>query len=181
MEHESEIGSAVKRREFSARHGEFFRRGASLHVATSVAFDRPLPDEATELDKIIFYLGVRAVADFGAITLLAANGSGLNAIALVRGLYERVTVASYLCRNPQSAKSFVAYSAVQTYRTLTRLQSGYEFDETERRNFDAVKQWRDEVAERFRREECPSCKRSLMQNWTKVDFVTMAKSISQGC
>lgn len=172
-----EVGSADKRRDFTLRHSKFFERGASLRAATSAAFDRRLPENATELNKVVFYMGIRAVADFGSILVLAANGLGLSATALLRGLYERVVTATYLQLNPELVGSFIDFSPIQTYRTLTRLGRSYNVDDRERQKVDEVRQYRDDVAEQFRREPCSTCKKSPMPNWTTVDFVTMAQSI----
>ncbi len=155
----------------------FFEGVELLHAATTGAFNRTLPDDATALDKVIFYFGVRAVDDFGAILVLAANGIGLSATALLRGLYERVITSEHLRKNPDEAKLFLDFAPMQAYRTLTRLQDAYKFDHEERAIFDEISASRNEVSNQFKREACPTCKRSGMPNWTTIDFVNMAKSI----
>ena len=170
------LGSAPKHDAFVARHAQFFERLGSLHDAENAAFNRTLHDPS-ELDRVIFYFGIRICQDFAALTLLAAHDFGLAATALLRGMYERIVTAAHLRAHPQEVEAFLDYDAVQARKALNRLREAYTFNEDDEVAFDAIEERYQQVKERFATTECPHCRRSPMPNWTTTDFVTMARSL----
>src|SRR3954469_6231764 len=83
--------------------------------AEEVVFGRTLNSD--KLDEVlIFYSGIRCAEDFIAVTLLAAHGFGLDALALVRGMFERAVTAGYLRLHPEEAQAFADFDIVQRHR-----------------------------------------------------------------
>lgn len=106
------VGYIEKQTAFAQRHGAFFERRANLMRAINIAFDRTLEAEGT-LDPLIFYLGMRAVDDFEAVAILAANDLALPAQAALRGMYERLVTVAHLHSNPSDATDFAEFDYVQ--------------------------------------------------------------------
>jgi hypothetical protein len=47
---------------------------------------------------------------------LAANGYGIGAQKLLRGLFERALALEYIRQNPEKAEKFVRFAAIQEYK-----------------------------------------------------------------
>lgn len=176
MHSRAQVGSPDNHDAFVLRHATFFETVTTLHEAEDAAFNRDL-NEPSDLDRIVFYFGIRTAQDFAAITLLASQGLGLPATALLRGMYERVVIATYLRKHPNEASSFLSFDVVQSRRALNRLRESYEFTDDEQVAYEAVVKRFEEVKDQYQSPPCSTCGKRPMENWTKTDFVTMAKSL----
>ena len=65
-----------------------------------------------QAQKLIYYLGGVCAEDFLEILLLSANGYGVGAQKLLRGLYERAVTVGYLVNHDSEAAAFVGYGAI---------------------------------------------------------------------
>jgi hypothetical protein len=169
------VGYIEKQDEFRRRHQLFFDRFPNLVTAIDAAFDRTLTAASVPLDPLIFYLGMRAVDDFQAIVVLAANDMALSAQSLLRGMYERIVTAAHLHDNPDDAVDFAEFDYVQRRKLANAVRTTFGYSPEDpatlaefEREYERVKA-RYEVA-------CDDCgKRRMGPGWSKLDFVTQAK------
>jgi hypothetical protein len=171
------IGKQDQQDAFLARHAEFFARIEHLLAVENAAFDRTLQASGFT-NPVIFYLGIRSVQDFNAIALLAANGDALPALALVRGMYERVVTAAYLHEHPAEAEAFAEYDYVQRYKVARRIKEAVPLTTAQAEQFDELRTEYERVRERFLVTDCAKCKTtSVGPSWSKLSFVAMAGQV----
>jgi len=164
---------------FTARHLEFTRRFANISRAVDVAFQR-VHETTTQVERTIYFLGRVAVEEFMEILLLCANGYGIGAQKLVRGMYERVVTARYLYKHPDEVENFLSFHRVTDHKFLSAVQSSmsddvFSPDQTAEieRNFEAVKS-------RFMVPKCETCGTSrLNHTWNRLDIVSMARKADE--
>jgi len=111
------FGDPEQQRDFQDRNSSFFDRFHPLERAFNAAFDRNA-EVTTHADKAIYFLGRLCFEDFMEVICLASNGYGVGAMKLVRGLYERAVVASFLSTYPEDAESFWNWRFVSRYKTI---------------------------------------------------------------
>lgn len=109
-------------RAFTTRHPEFLKRFPNLQKALDTAFMRTW-QSSTLLDRTVYFLGRLALEEFMEILLLCANGYGIGAQKLVRGMYERAVTARYLREQPDEVDNFLAFHKVADQKFLTAVRS----------------------------------------------------------
>ena len=171
------IGSREKEQAFIARHRRFFQRLSSLLHAEGVVFNRTI--KATDqADPIIFYMGIRTADDFMAVMQLAAFGFGLSAMALVRGMYERVVTAAFLAAHPQEATRFAEFDFVQRFKTAQQVKNTMGVFPEEQAAMDELVREYQRVKPQF---EVPLCKKCgttrTSVGWHRLDVVAMAHQV----
>ncbi len=169
-------------RAFAIRHLEFTKRFENIAKAIDVTFQR-IHQTTTPLEKTIYFLGRLGVEEFMEILLLCANGYGIGAQKLIRGMYERIVTARYLYEHTEEVDNYLAWHKVTDYKIFVATQSGKtsgifsfkpEMIEKIKADFEAVK-------ERFMvpacQEDCEKCEkaRRLNHTWTRTDIVSMAR------
>lgn len=173
------IGRADKHDAFVQRNKSFFERMEQLLDAEEVIFGRTLESDKVD-EVIIFYSGIRCAEDFIAITLLAAHGFGLDAIALVRGMFERAVTAAYLHLHPDEAQAFADFDIVQRHRAAQAISETLGVDAENEAGFAELRKDYQEVKKRFEVTDCSDCgTKRVGPSWSKLDFVSMAKGLPQ--
>lgn len=148
---------------FARRNHEFLVRFPSLRGA----FDKFLRGSLSvnaPADRVILLLGRLCLEDFMETLLLAGNGYGFGALKIVRGMYERAVVHSYLALNPAKAKDFIDYARVEKYKCLRAWSEAHPND---------VKAIAALAEVRIRFEAVES--RYAGKTWSGLDFVSLAK------
>jgi len=104
-------GDRAEWADFQRRRWKFLERFPSLLAAAKKALihEQKTP---TDADIAIFFLERSAAEDFMEILLLCANGYGIGATKLLRGMHERVVIARYLRMHPDEAENFNAWGVV---------------------------------------------------------------------
>ena len=111
-------------RDFGIRHAEFMRRFVNIEKAIALAFNRSW--ESNELlDRTLYLLGRLAIEEFMEILLLCANGYGVGAQKLVRGMYERAVTARYLRDHREEVDNFLAFHKVADHKLLKAVQATF--------------------------------------------------------
>ena len=170
-----EYGYRKEWRAFAARHSEFTRRFGNIAKAIDVAFQRTYRTTGPT-ERTIYFLGRLAVEEFMEILLLCANGYGIGAQKLLRGMFERAVTARYLFKHPDEVDNYLAFHRVADYKFLNAVQSSMgdgvlsqEQAEQIKRDFEAVKA-------RFMVPDCRTCKTTrLNYTWSRADVVSMAR------
>src|SRR5712691_8366846 len=115
------VGKPREWEAFEKRHRLFFERYADLRDAQNLAFIRPIKNPSRR-DLVVFYAGRLAVEDFQEILLLAGNGSGVGALKILRGMYERTVHGRYLSQAPDSeVENFYDWHWVQKHKLTDEL------------------------------------------------------------
>jgi Family of unknown function (DUF5677) len=168
------IGSRQKEAAFIQSHQAFFDRLDSLLAAEDAAFNRPIMSRGTA-DPIIFYLGIRIADDFMAIMQLAAYGFGLSAMALLRGMYERVVTSTHLVEHPDEADRFAEYDFVQRYKAAQHVKQTIGVSPENNAAMDELLQEYERVRHNYEVPDCKTCKTTRpMVGWNRLDTVAMA-------
>jgi hypothetical protein len=160
---------------FATRNAEFTRRFVNIEKAIETAFTR-IHKTSSLMERTVYFLGRLAVEEFMEILLLCANGYGIGAQKLVRGMYERAVTARYLYKYPDEVRNYLDFNRVTDHKSLLAIQStmGHDVFSPEQtvkieRDFEAVKG-------QFMVSDCKTCKTTrLNHTWSKVDIVSMAR------
>src|SRR5260370_8910553 len=133
-------------RALANRHLEFTARFENLAKAIDITFQR-IHQTTGLMERTIYFLGRLAVEEFMEILLLCANGYGIGAQKLVRGMYERAVTARYLYKYPDEVRNYLDFNRVTDHKFLVAFQSTMGHDvfsqeqaEKIERDFRAVKE-----------------------------------------
>ncbi|MGH9328629.1 MAG: DUF5677 domain-containing protein [Terriglobia bacterium] len=164
--------------QFAKRHGLFLERFPNLKAAFDTAFLRRGKIDRS-VDSVVFFLGRLCVEDFMEVLLLCANGYGIGGMKILRGMYERAVTAAYLHNHPERVEDFLDYYWVSNHKLAKAIKETFgsgALPEDERakeleENFKRVRN-------RFMVTDCEQCgTKRLNYTWSKLDFVSMAKSV----
>src|SRR5258708_34103971 len=85
---------------FAIRHLEFTKRFENIAKVIDTAFQR-IHKTTGPTERTIYFLGRLGVEEFMEILLLCANGYGIGAQKLIRGMNKRAVTARYLFKRPK--------------------------------------------------------------------------------
>ena len=142
--------------DFEKRNAKFIERFPTLKRALDMAFVREFTTN-TPADRAIYFLGRLCIEDFMELLCLAANGYGVGALKLLRGLYERVVTAAYLSKNPEEADLFLDFRFISRHKALQAYIAGGTPD---KRWLDLAEKKKDDferVKARFEVDDCKKC------------------------
>jgi hypothetical protein len=165
---------------FDQRHPQWNEMMTNLVKALDIAFTRTQMMD-NNADRFVYFFGRVILEDFMEIVLVSCHGYGVAAQKLVRSMYEFTVTLHYLHEHPEESETFLNYHAIQENKLANRLIE--TFGETIlpadliaqiRGNAAAVKQ-------DFTEPECdhPDAKLKLRHIWSKLDFVSMAKTTGE--
>ena len=164
---------------FAARHAEFTRRFANIEKSLHVAFQRIHPT-TQPWERTIYFLGRLAVEDFMEILLLCANGYGIGAQKLVRGMYERAVTARYLYKYPDEVDNFLAFHRVTDHKLMVAIQSSMGDEVFSQEQVEKVKRDFEAVRAQFVIPDCKTCGTTrLNHTWSRMDIVSMARKADE--
>ncbi len=160
---------------FARRHPEFLKRFPNLEKALDTAFMRTWQSSAL-LDRTIYFLGRLVLEEFMEILLLCANGYGIGAQTLVRGMYERAVTARYLREQPEEVENFLAFHKVADHKFLAAVRSSIGPDVFSQEQAEQIERDFQNVRQRFIVTDCAKCGTTRLNfTWSKRDFVSMAR------
>lgn len=162
-------------RAFGAKHSEFVQRFANIAKAIDAAFQRTL--HSTELlDRTLYFLGRLVAEEFMEVFLLCANGYGIGALKLVRGMYERAVTARYLREHPDEVDNYLAFHKVAEHKFLRAVQSSIGHAVFSQAQTEKIERDFEEVKDRFMVPDCRTCNTTrLNHTWSRRDVVSMAQ------
>lgn len=178
-----EIGNSKQQQLFCKRHRLFLEKLPDLRNLVNDAFARKTETLSATVDQLVYFLGISCAEDFGEILLLCGNGYGIGAQKILRGMYERAVTAYYLHSHPEETESFVDFGRIRHYQSMEELKKVlgnkiFENHPERRENFERAKEQYEKLKQKFMVSLCKKCKtRRLNHTWSKLDFVTMAKSL----
>lgn len=159
---------------FDHRNPEFTTKIGTLVATIRTAFSSISVSEP--IDKILFHLARLCVEDFSEILLLCGNGYGIGAEKLLRGMYERAVIATYLHHHPEEADNFLDYHKISDHRLMEAVTDtlGDPFSPQQRQK---IEDDFERMKPKFMTTDCKRCgTQRLNHTWSKLDFVTMAKT-----
>lgn len=161
-----ELGRPRERARFAKTHRRFFERLPNLQKALDAVFVKANA-RLSNADLAVLTLGQHCVKDFEEILLLCGNGFGGGAMAILRGMYERLVVARYIHLHPAAVDAFWDYHVVK----LTKLK----LDNTANK-IDSDRS----ILERFKVSPKEGGRKRLQSSWSGLDFVSMANEVGLG-
>ena len=133
-------------------------------------------------DRVGFYLGRICIEEFNELLLLAGNGSGVGALKVLRGMFERAVTSAYILQNPDDAERFLDYHKVHKYKAYNHAKKLGQFGP--KLSPETITQINDEFAAVkaiYSEEICKPCgKTRLMGSWTRLDTASMAHKVGKG-
>jgi len=135
-----------------------------------------VPAEPDDLTSVLFMLLAGICADCDNILTLCRFNKSIGAHQLLRSLYEKLVVATYLNQNPAEVENFLEFNAIHWSKVLTRIsnQFGLVMSDESTANLNARTQ---DAKKKFRQQKCPMCKRIPQLSWTAKDTETLAKEV----
>jgi len=165
---------------FGERHSEFFSRVHNLTELLHKAYLIQSTKTGTEA-VVVFVMGRVCCEEFYEIMTTAANGYGLAALRLLRGLYERAVTMLYLCDHPGEVDAFMEYYHVAQYKMLKAIQDTFGPDTIKKEAVEEAEQDYARVKGKFMVTQCKDCGTERMNHaWHKLDVVSMAKQTPLG-
>src|SRR5260370_9495160 len=162
-------------RAFANRHLEFTARFENLAKAIDITFQR-IHQTTGLTERTIYFLGRLAVEEFMEILLLCANGYGIGAQKLIRGMYERAVTARYLFKHPEETDNYLAFHRVTDHKLMVAIQSTMSPDIFSQEQVEKIKRKFEAVKDRFMVTDCKTCKTTRPNHtWSKADVVSMAR------
>jgi hypothetical protein len=163
---------------FANRHEELTKRFGNIAKAIDIAFQTHHTTGPTE--RAIYFLGRLVVEEFMEILLLCANGYGIGAQKLLRGMYERAVTARYLFKHPEETDNYLAFHRVTAYKLVVAVQSSMNPGIFSPEQVEKIKREYEAVKDRFMVTDCETCKTTrLNHTWSKADIVSMARESAE--
>ncbi len=162
--------------DFLRRNRAFLERFDVLKAAINLAFTRTVKSDQP-IDFVVFYFGRVCAEDFLEILNLCANGYGIGAMKLLRGMYERAVVARYLHLNPDETDAFLDWEIVSRGKAAKLVRETFG-DALPPERLEELKNAEVEakpLRERFRVTDCEKCGTKKLNHTWGPDFVSMAK------
>ncbi len=127
---------------------------------------------------VVFGLGRIAADDFTELLILAANGRGVGAFKILRGMYEHIITAIYISKYPSEADAFLGETFIQRMKISKRvgeLFPGRPDDRTPEQIQEFELELQNALAKR-KSATRPKCRQPISQEaWTRVNVDTMAE------
>lgn len=188
------IGNPAAQQRFIESNQEFLIESAEIYAVLRKIFVRAAPQSKpnspanspveTEnrnlADAAVFFLGRTAIEDFSELAVLAANGMGVGAYKILRGMYERIVTAAFIAQNPAEARPFMLHSYVQREKIQKRWQTIVP-DHKDERSAEQIKEFEEILSEAknyIKDSVCKKCKQPITQDaWTRSSLDAMAKKL----
>ena len=178
-----EFGETAQSNAFFDRNPRFWSTFEKLMALTNKAFGREVHFK-NRVEDICFNLGQTCRQDFLEVLFLAANGYGIGAHKILRGLYERAVALDYMRTRPEKAERFMKYAAIQEHRSAKRaldVVSKEEFDATmgPGNTFDEIKGRFEKFKPEFQVTACDKCKTKETAVGWDIDVASMVKLVGE--
>ncbi|HUP65811.1 MAG TPA: DUF5677 domain-containing protein [Thermoanaerobaculia bacterium] len=158
---------------FRQRQDAFIASFGSLRALVDLAFDRQPSSEAAGL--MVFGLGRRIASDFDDIVLLSTESRPESALALIRGMFERLITARYLHHHPDEAMSFANYDIIQRRKLGRRIKDVLGLPEGYEEKLQQLEEEAKTIEHEYLVTDCKACNTMrLNHTWNKLDVVAMA-------
>ncbi len=169
------IGSAEERKQFLEKRKTFIDHLPKLYSTMRKAFTRDFKSQGPA-DLAIFDLGCQCVETFNEILLLCANGYGIGALKLLRGLYERTVTGRYLSLNPNEAERFWDYFHITSGKQLNHARKIPGIvDSLPAEVVEKIEEEYKRQKALFQETICEKCSTTRTQfSWSSLDIASMA-------
>ena len=177
-----EFGDSQQCREFFQRNPTFWPSFERVMLLGNKAFGREWR-ASNRMEDVVYNLGETCRRDFIEIAFLAANGHGVAAVKLLRGLYERAMTLEYIRRNPEKAERFVRYGVIQESKVIRAAIDAVGEDAVKDRLGAQLVEYRrmyNEVRPEFLVTDCKKCKTQRVAfSWDELDFASMVRALGK--
>lgn len=160
--------------DFAKRHQVFLERFPHLTALREKVF--PNHQKVVDpIDRVVYFLGLVCMEDFSELLLLAANGYGIGALKLLRGMYERAVTMTYLSEHPNEVDAFLNFHWIAQHKLLSAIRRTYGEDLVGQQEAKRVEDMYRQVKGDYVITACKACGTTTTNyTWSKLDFVTMA-------
>jgi uncharacterized protein DUF5677 len=137
------------------------------------------PSESDQAGFVILELMLASLPDFDDIMTLSSHDAHWGALKLLRCLFERVVTLKYLAQNPQEAKAFVEFDALDWKSILEGIDDkwGLRMSEQSQKNLDEAAA---KARKTFKQEPCRECGLRKRTTWTPYSAHELAKRTGLG-
>jgi len=178
-----EFGETAESEGFFDRNPTFMASFERLVTLANRCFGREIKFKA-HLEHVVFSLGHTCREDFLEVVFLAVNGYASAASKIFRGLYERGVTLAYIVENPEKAKRFYRFSAIQAHRAMEAALQTFTEEEFEKvvgqpNTVARIREWYKQVKPDFQTTLCKKCDTTRTQSTWDVDFGTMVQRVGE--
>lgn len=136
-------------------------------------------DDRYKSELILYTLGRIALDDFFEIIVLAANGWGVGALKIMRGMYERAVTDAYIGNNPEASRAFADNVWTHRSKVWHRLKkTNPKLAAENAADIEEIEKEAKLVQERKNESICKKCGRlKEINSWTALDLFSMAEAV----
>src|SRR5437868_2048187 len=121
------VGNLSAQADFAKRNKTFLEQLPVL-IGTANKVLIPAVKDSDLVHGLIYYLNRNIAEDFFEILTLAANGLGLAAKRLLRGMFEKLLTSGYLEKHPDQAERFSEFGEVQRLKYFNHKKRIFNVD-----------------------------------------------------
>jgi len=182
MDFTFEFGETEEVTAFFDRHPNFYPAFERLRALINRCFARPVPKPYYGPDHVRFGLGESCREDFLEICFLAANGYGVGASKLLRGLYERAVALAYMVKYPAKTDRFIRFAAIQEHKALKdalKVTTEEQWNSAMRPDNAAaeIRNRFETVKKEFEQADCKKCKTRRPAITWDLDVASMVREV----
>jgi hypothetical protein len=177
-----EFGETVQSNAFLDRNPKVLPAFERLAALTNKCLVRNSQTQ-NRTEDICFDLGHTCRQDFLEILFLAANGYGIAASKILRGLYERAVTLAYIVNHPEKAERFFRFAAIQEHKAVNAARavvSQEEFDKVITPEMaEQIRKSYEEIKPEFQVTRCHECgDKGTAFSWD-IDFASMVRDVGE--
>lgn len=178
-----DFGNTPEANAFFDRYPAFFPAFESLIGLSNKAFGRE-STATNRAEDVCFSLAHTCREDYLQLLFLAANGYGIGASKLLRGLYERTVAIAYIAKHPEKAERFVHFAAIQEHKAMNvamQVVTEKEFDESIGRTATVtqIREAYHSVKDEFQVTDCKKCNTKRLAFSWDIDLASMVRDVGK--
>jgi hypothetical protein len=137
------------------------------------------PSENDLVGNLIVPFMSVSMLDINDLMTLTHHDSHRNAQKILRTIFERVVTLKYIAENPNEAKRFMDYDAIDTQQVLNGIKeiTGLSLNEPARTNLSKAAE---EAKRAYKQEKCQTCGKPKYLGWSSLNSKDMADRVNLG-
>jgi Family of unknown function (DUF5677) len=134
------------------------------------------PPESDDAGLVILQLMLASLPDFDDIMTLSSHNAHWGALKLLRCAFERTVTLKYIAQNPNQAKAFIGFDALDWQRIISGIEKTFGLRMSERAQ-ESLDHAALEARKTFRQEPCERCGLRKQTAWTPHSVKDLARRV----
>jgi hypothetical protein len=178
------FGNAVAQKAFLKRNAVFVKTLPALMKTASKILLPPKKAKAVDYATgVIFFLNRLIAEEFSEILVMAANGYGMAAKRLLRGMFERSVASAYIETDLASAERFLKFGEIQYLKYINMKKRYFKVDLLKAAELKELQDYVVKIKPEFQRPNCAKCcdgtkcKPREAFSWTELSLEAQALKV----